>query len=181
MDPVEQSLRNQIAAMTRVLAMAKIFRQDNYPITIEENLFLGSAAAANNKSALKDLNITHILNVTNSLEPSHPNDFVYKVIKVADREDTNLRQYFEECFEFIDEGKRAGGCVLVHCFAGISRSVTVVVAYLMRKYRMTVSQALEYVRSRRSKASPNAGFIRQLQEFEKSLHGQEEEKTTEST
>ncbi|KAL5547720.1 hypothetical protein UlMin_002951 [Ulmus minor] len=138
MDLVEQSLRNQIAAMTQVLAM----------------------------SALKDLNITHILNVTNCLEPSHPNDFVYKVINVADKEDTNLRQYFEECFEFIDEGKRVGGYVFVHCFVGRSRSVTAVVAYLMKKYRMTVSQAFEYVRSKCSRASPNVGFIRQFQEFE---------------
>ncbi|KAL5574103.1 hypothetical protein UlMin_023700 [Ulmus minor] len=86
-----------------------------------ENLFLGSSATANNKSALKDLNITHILNVTNCLEPLHLNDIVYKVIN--------------ERFEFIDEGKRAGGCVFVHCFVGRFR-------------RMTVSQALEYVRSR---------------------------------
>ncbi|KAL5553432.1 hypothetical protein UlMin_040833 [Ulmus minor] len=125
--------------------MAKIVREDNYPSTIEENIFLGYAATANNKSALKDLNISNILNVTNCLVPSHPNDFVYKVINVADIEDTNLRQYFEECFEFIDQGKRAGGYVFVHCFVGRSRSMTVVVAYLMKKYRMTVSQALEYV------------------------------------
>ncbi|KAL5537454.1 hypothetical protein UlMin_045610 [Ulmus minor] len=88
------------------------------------NLFLGSSATANNKSALKDLNITHIVNVTNCLEPSHLNDIVYKIINVVDKEDTNLRQYFEECFEFIDEGKRAGGCVFVHCFIRRSRSST---------------------------------------------------------
>ncbi|KAL5560485.1 hypothetical protein UlMin_036696 [Ulmus minor] len=152
MDPVEQLLRNHIAAMTQVLAMEKIFREDNYPRTIEENLFLGSATAANNKSTLKDLNITHILNVTNCLEPLHSNDFVYKVIN--------------ECFKFINEGKRAGGYVFVHFFVGRSRNMTLVIAYLMKKYRMTVSQALDYVRRKCSRASPNAGFIIQFQEFE---------------
>lgn len=38
-----------------------------------------------------------------------------------DREDTNLMLYFDECFNFIDEAKRLGGGVLVHCFMGISR------------------------------------------------------------
>ncbi|KAL5551827.1 hypothetical protein UlMin_002003 [Ulmus minor] len=148
MDPIEQSLRNQIVAMTRVLAMVKIFREENYPSTIKE-------------AALKDLNITHILNVTSCLEASHPNNFVYKVINGY-----KSKEYFEECFEFIDEGKRAGGCVFVYRFVGRSRSVTIVVAYLMKKYRMTMSQALEYVRSRGSRASPNASLIIQLQECE---------------
>lgn len=39
---------------------------------------------------------------------------------VADREDTDLAQYFDDCVEFIDEAKRSGG-VLVHCFVGRSR------------------------------------------------------------
>uniref|UniRef100_A0A2P2JH78 protein-tyrosine-phosphatase n=1 Tax=Rhizophora mucronata TaxID=61149 RepID=A0A2P2JH78_RHIMU len=92
--------------------------------------------------------------------------------EVVDREDTNLKQYFDECFEFIDEAKRQNGGVLVHCFVGRSRSVTIVLAYLMKKHGMSLSQALEHVKSRRPQAGPNAGFISQLQEFEKSLQGQ---------
>ncbi|CAN1193165.1 Dual specificity protein phosphatase 1 [Linum perenne] len=89
--------------------------------------------------------------------------------EVPDREETNLRQYFEECINFIDEAKRQGGAVLVHCFVGRSRSVTIILAYLMKKHGMTVSQALEYVKSRRPQASPNSGFILQLQEYERFL------------
>lgn len=40
---------------------------------------------------------------------------------VADREDVYIRQYFDQCFEFIDEAKSRGGGVLVHCFMGKSR------------------------------------------------------------
>ena len=40
---------------------------------------------------------------------------------VADKEDTNLKQYFDECFDFIEEGKRKGDGVLVHCVVGKSR------------------------------------------------------------
>lgn len=40
---------------------------------------------------------------------------------VVDKEDTNLERYFDECVDFIDEAKRHGGSVLVHCFVGKSR------------------------------------------------------------
>ncbi|KAH7857025.1 hypothetical protein Vadar_008156 [Vaccinium darrowii] len=117
-------------------------RDDNVPCQIEEGLYLGSVGAANNKSELKRLNITHILTVANSLPPTHPNDFVYKIINIPDREDVNIENYFDECFTFIDEAKRTGGGVLVHCFVGKSRSVTVVVAYLMKKHGMSVYRTL---------------------------------------
>ncbi|TYH03641.1 hypothetical protein ES288_A09G235500v1 [Gossypium darwinii] len=169
MSRIDDSMRNQIAALLRVINFTRTFREDTVPCEIEEGLFLGSIAAANNMDALKSLNITHILTVASSLKPVHTNDFVYKVIPVLDKEDTNLSQYFDECFNFIDEAKREGGGVLVHCFVGKSRSVTIVVAYLMKKHGMSLSLALEHVRSKRPLASPNHGFIQQLKEFEKSL------------
>ncbi|KAK9137194.1 hypothetical protein Sjap_007788 [Stephania japonica] len=86
--------------------------------------------------------------------------------------DTDLAQYFDECFEFIEEAKRTGGAVLVHCFAGISRSVTIVLSYLMKKHHLSLSQALEHVKSKRPRASPNLGFLLQLQKLEKSLKDQ---------
>ncbi|KAK3417641.1 dual specificity protein phosphatase 1 isoform X2 [Eucalyptus grandis] len=136
---------------------------------IEEGLFLGSYGDARNRDRLKSLNVTHILTVAN-LVPEFPNDFVYKVVDVMDSEDTDIRQHFEECISFIDEARRQGGSVLVHCFMGISRSVTVVAAYLMKRRGMRLSQALEHVKTRRPQAAPNSGFMVQLREFENSLN-----------
>ncbi|GKV38577.1 hypothetical protein SLEP1_g46468 [Rubroshorea leprosula] len=169
MEQSDDSFRNQISALLRAINVTRFFKEDNVPCQIEEGLFLGSIAAANNKNALKSSNITHVLTVASSLRPAHTNDFVYKVIPVLDKEDTNITQYFDECFDFIDEAKRRGGGVLVHCLVGRSRSVTIVVAYLMKKRGMSPSQALEYVKSKRPQAAPNSGFLSQLQEFEKSL------------
>ncbi|OAY27884.1 dual specificity protein phosphatase 1 [Manihot esculenta] len=171
MDKIDDSIKNQIAVLWRVTNATRCFKEDNAPCQIEGGLFLGSVGAANNKDLLKSNNITHILTVANSLAPAHRNDFIYKVIGVVDREDTNLRQYFDDCINFIDEAKRQGGGCLVHCFVGRSRSVTIVVAYLMKKHGMSVCQALEYVKSRRPQAAPNSGFISQLQDVEKSLQG----------
>ncbi|KAJ4722372.1 putative Dual specificity protein phosphatase [Melia azedarach] len=169
MDRIDDAYRNQIAALSRVLNVSLCLREDRVPCEIEQGLFLGSIGAASNKDGLKSRNITHILTVANSLAPAHPNDFVYKVVGVADKEDTNLSQYFDECIDFIDEAKRQGVGVLIHCLAGKSRSVTIVAAYLMKKHGMSLSQALEHVKTKRSQAAPNSGFISQLQELEKSL------------
>ncbi|KAJ8767516.1 hypothetical protein K2173_017585 [Erythroxylum novogranatense] len=169
MDQFDDSIRNQIAALWRVINVTRGFKEDTVPCQIEEGLFLGSVGAANNKDGLKSKNITHVLTVASSIRPAYPDHFAYKVIGVSDREETNLRQYFDECFNFIDEAKGQGGGVLVHCFVGKSRSVTIVVAYLMRKHGMNLCQALEYVKSRRPQAAPNIGFISQLRDFEKSL------------
>jgi atypical dual specificity phosphatase len=57
--------------------------------------------------------------------------------------------------------------VLVHCFAGMSRSATIVIAYLLVTTPMTVGEATEFVRSKRSVIRPNCGFIEQLKQYEK--------------
>ncbi|XP_027332498.1 dual specificity protein phosphatase 1-like isoform X3 [Abrus precatorius] len=122
MDQFDKSMKKQIEAIARVLHLVKSYKEDCISCKIDEGLYLGSVGAATNKFALKKFNITHILTVAGKLPPAHPGDFVYKVIDVADREDVNLKQYFNECFDFIDEARRHGGGVLVHCFAGRSRS-----------------------------------------------------------
>ncbi|XAR54634.1 Phosphoprotein phosphatase [Bertholletia excelsa] len=171
MNRFDEIYRERVAALWRAMYATRCIRDDNVPCKIEEGLYLGSIGAANNKTALKNLNITHILTVANSLPPAHPNDFTYKLINIPDREDTNISLYFEEAFNFIDEAKTTGGGALVHCFVGRSRSVTIVVAYLMKKHGMSLSQALEHVRNKRPIASPNSGFMLQLQNFERSLQG----------
>ncbi|XP_059650015.1 dual specificity protein phosphatase 1-like [Cornus florida] len=171
MDEPDEMFRERIKAIWQARYATRCIREDGIPCQIEEGLFLGSLAAANNKRVLKCLNVTHILTVASSMAPAHPDDFKYKTIEVLDREDIHIAQYFNECVEFIEEAKRTGGGVLVHCFVGRSRSVTIVVAYLMKKHGMSVSQALEHVKSRRPMASPNPGFMLQLQNFEKILQG----------
>ncbi|KAK1278823.1 Dual specificity protein phosphatase 1 [Acorus gramineus] len=93
-------------------------------------LFLGSVGVAYNKDALRNLNVTHILIVAKSLEPAFPNDFIYKKIDVLDSPDEKLEVHFDECFHFIDEARTGGGGVLVHCFAGRSRSFSTTIFHI---------------------------------------------------
>ncbi|KAH7435288.1 hypothetical protein KP509_06G057800 [Ceratopteris richardii] len=144
-------------------------KDDNLPCEIQEGLFLGSIGAAYNKGELLRHKVTHILSVENMVEPLYPLEFKYKRVEVRDSAYVDLRQYFEECFEFIDEAKKNGGAVLVHCFLGRSRSVTIVIAYLMKTYGMNFKEAFDVVRKKRPQASPNPGFCSQLSRFEKQL------------
>lgn len=60
--------------------------------------------------------------------------------------------------------------VLVHCLAGISRSVTITVAYLMYKLSMSLNDAYDFVRRRKANISPNFNFMGQLLDFERQLN-----------
>lgn len=64
-------------------------------------------------------------------------------------------------------GKNCG--VLVHCLAGISRSVTVTVAYLMQKLNLSMNDAYDIVKMKKSNISPNFNFMGQLLDFERTL------------
>ncbi len=77
-------------------------------------------------------------------------------------------RYFDECFQFIQTGLSEGG-ILVHCNAGASRSVTIVAAYLMKTERIKLGDILQEMKAKRPCVQPNAGFMVQLQEYEKTI------------
>ena len=73
---------------------------------------------------------------------------------------------------FIRNAFMEGGRVLVHCHAGISRSATTVISYLMSEHGLLLNAALQFVRNKRWFINPNPGFIKQLQSFERELLSQ---------
>ena len=96
-----------------------------------------------------------------------------KHILADDSERYNIRYNFDEAFRFIEDATSRGGRVLVHCAMGISRSATIVIAYLMYKYRVPLSTAFDFVKSRRPEINPNPGFMNTLQQFEYELSYQD--------
>jgi len=127
----------------------------------------GSQEISQDPQALKNHNVTHILNVTAEVADSFPPDkFVYKRIAISDMPSTRILDHFDDAFQFIDAGRRKGGCVLVHCYYGNSRSASFVIGYLMRSERMRYCDALEYLQLLRPDVHPNDGFQRQLKEFD---------------
>lgn len=146
---------------------------DIFPVEILPYLYLGNADTAADRELLDRYNIRYIINVTRDLENNFESDnhFHYLKIAVDDSCSNNLAQYFPQAIEFIEEASNTGCAVLVHCLAGISRSVTVCLAYLMHSRRSTLDEAFDLVHKRNALIAPNFHFMGQLSEFERQLAG----------
>ncbi|ORY37477.1 phosphatases II, partial [Rhizoclosmatium globosum] len=81
-----------------------------------------------------------------------------------------IRWIFEKCCEVIEAARLLGENVLIHCHAGVSRSSTIVLAYLMRFQRLTLYEAWLLTYKARPIIRPNEGFARALQELEREIH-----------
>jgi len=83
----------------------------------------------------------------------------------------NARPFFKEAVEFIDTALATGSSVLVHCARGVSRSATIVLAFLIAKKRLCLRDAFRFLMLQRPVIGPNAGFVEQLAEWEEELLG----------
>lgn len=138
---------------------------------VSEGVFLSAQDVAQNHELLHALQITHIVNVATGVECMFRERIEYlDLTSVLDMPSENLKQHFERATTFMRNAVESGqGRVLVHCNMGVSRSSSLVLAYIMRYERMPLAKALEHVRSRRPIIRPNDGFMQQLKEYEKEL------------
>jgi len=78
-----------------------------------------------------------------------------------------MKTFFKTGVEFIDKVRKKGGKVIVHCQVGKSRSVSMVIAYMILYMGYTYNQAYSHIKINRAIANPNYGFVKQLMELEK--------------
>ncbi|XP_018320356.1 dual specificity protein phosphatase 22 isoform X2 [Agrilus planipennis] len=130
-------------------------------------LYVGNYRDSKDASQLEKHHITHILAIHDTARKLH-SDKHYLCVMASDSPDQNLTQYFSLCNDFIHAARLRDGNVLIHCLAGMSRSVTVAVAYIMSVTNLNWKDALKVVRAGRAVANPNLGFQKQLQDFETS-------------
>lgn len=139
------------------------------PVEILPFLYLGSALHASKKEVLDTIGISALLNVSADCPNHFEGTYQYKCIPVQDNHKEDISCWFLDAIEFIDSVRDSSGRVLVHCQAGISRSATICLAYLMKRKRVRLDEAFEFVRRRRSIISPNFSFMGQLLQFESQL------------
>ena len=87
-------------------------------------------------------------------------------INISDSRDANenIAHYFTKCIDFIETNKDDN--ILIHCNEGVSRSVTIVLAILIKKYNYDLKNAIEYVKSKRTHpTAPKRHFLKQLVSF----------------
>ncbi|KAG0647045.1 Dual specificity phosphatase MPK-4 [Hyphodiscus hymeniophilus] len=152
-------------------------------------LFISDRFAARSLSLLKSLNIKYILSVTRpedrpKFDPKdhaesdvHVNSdrFVTRHVDINDDPTEDILLHLKDTCDWIEasllstssdigrQNRTAGKAgVLVHCTQGISRSGSIVIAYLMRKFSLDYPAALALVRESRALVSPNPGFEAQL-------------------
>lgn len=96
---------------------------------------------------------------------------LYLRINISDRPNAELSKHFDEVADMIEEVRQNGGRTLIHCVAGISRSATLCLAYLMKYSGMTLREAFDHVKSIRPQIRPNTGFFQQLRCYEEARYG----------
>ncbi|KAG5875691.1 hypothetical protein JTB14_023970 [Gonioctena quinquepunctata] len=136
---------------------------------IEPNLYLAAECQVCDVDALKQHKITHILTISDHPLPRHVKGacpyLSIKFIMAYDWPSTDLLSCFDETYEFIKDGLTRGA-VVVHCLMGMSRSATIVTAYLMKRYGLGYREALDKVKGKRM-IRPIKGFIKQLEDYQK--------------
>lgn len=151
---------------------------------IFHNLFLGSWIDADSIEELRLHNVKRVLNVaeecpvsTSCEAASAIGSIQVKKLFLKDHSDENISLHLPEALAFVHEGILRNEGVLVHCRQGVSRSATIVLAYLMqygvhdgacnRGQPMSYADAFDFVKQKRPLISPNLGFVLALHEVER--------------
>jgi len=120
-------------------------------------LFLGTYCDAASEEDLTRHHITHILNVAQECPVAcHQSNctIITKQVKLIDNSDEDIARHFDDALQFIHSARKAGEGVLVHCRMGVSRSATIVLAYLM-KYGKDTSIPVSFQCSQRENGCSN--------------------------
>jgi protein-tyrosine phosphatase len=135
---------------------------------IKNKLYLGDMFDANDAATIKYRNISCIICVAERLKimNTNPSVKVYNY-ELSDDYNCNISLYFDEIGEKIKDENT----VLVNCVAGVSRSATIVIAYIMKYYNLDLKSAFDLVRKRRNRICPNKKFMECLLDYELSLFG----------
>ncbi|KAH9810987.1 protein-tyrosine phosphatase-like protein [Melampsora americana] len=131
-------------------------------------LFIGDFNSSQSISTLKS---NQIQNIVSAMKQSYelPDEFNLFKVPIDDTDKTNVSEWFDIVANWIqarlDDPNGFG--VLVHCAAGVSRSTTLVAAYLMKAQKLTAEEAVFYISSKRPQVQPTEFFIYQLEMYER--------------
>ena len=156
-DDVHPGIAEAVSAMGQVL-----------PESISEiipGLYVGNAASAKNLTLLNTLGIKQIVNCAGGdCGNDHELEIRYLTLPLRDEPESKITPVLARTVSAIDAARGASENVLVHCEMGRSRSVSMVMAYLIA-HGDTPRQALNRVRERHPDAAPNRWFLDELHAF----------------
>jgi protein-tyrosine phosphatase len=138
-------------------------------------LFLGDNEDAQNNQLLFSKNVKLIVNCAKELPNHFPNQFEYINLKWDDTPTQNIQKDLEPVSDKIIEHMKKGNVVFIHCFAGISRSTSVVIYTIMKLHHWNYEKSLFFVKELHPRTSPNPGFVQQLVKFVEGTRVMDEE------
>ena len=132
---------------------------------ITEQIWVGSYADASSEQYLSERQITHVITCADEFSSSIIRSG-YRIPVVDDVADVKTRKYFLEAASVLDRWVREGNKIIVHCFAGRSRSVSVVITYFMVYKGWSFDIAHGHLKQRRYQTNIHSNFIPILKEIE---------------
>ena len=142
------------------------------PCEIFPFLFLGNFAYGFHDPFIEKYRWDHIISLCgdDTLETRKGAQFPpcvksYTHLPVLDCGSADIRRYFDRAIDIIQKAKASEERVYIHCVLGVSRSSTIVLAYLMKCHEMSFDDALRFLKGKRKQVSPNFGFRLQLLEW----------------
>jgi len=151
--------------------------QEIYEVTeiLHGSLYLSGSAPLTGQK-LKELSVTAIICALTEIEekhimsPTYASSSIQKIyVRLLDSDSSELSMFFDPISNFIEDEIANGGVVLVHCMAGISRSPTLIMAYLMKYKNYNLLDAYDFVAEKRKIIQPNDGFCCQLDKYDRML------------
>lgn len=143
----------------------KQIRPANLATKIKPNIWISGWIPSCNKHFLKKYGITRILRCYEDGGENQFPDIKYLVIPADDLPEYNIAKHFDMAIEFINDAIANDETILIHCHAGISRSASIVIVYLM------CLEAFKYLRYHRPIVCPNEGFTNQIVHWRYQHHG----------
>uniref|UniRef100_A0A803MVM1 MAP kinase phosphatase 1 n=1 Tax=Chenopodium quinoa TaxID=63459 RepID=A0A803MVM1_CHEQI len=138
---------------------------------VADHIYLGGDAVAKDRNILKKNEITHVLNCVGFVCPEYfKADFVYRTLWLQDSPSEDITSILYDVFDYFEDVREQKGKVFVHCCQGVSRSTSLVIAYLMWREGQSFDDAFQYVKEARGIADPNMGFACQLLQCQKRVH-----------
>ncbi|KAG9145337.1 hypothetical protein Leryth_008264 [Lithospermum erythrorhizon] len=138
---------------------------------VVEHVYVGGDAVARDKDILRKHGISHILNCVGFVCPEYfKSDFQYRTLWLQDSPTEDITSILYDVFDYFEDVREQGGRVFVHCCQGVSRSTSLVIAYLMWREGQSFDDAFQYVKAARGIADPNMGFACQLLQCQKRVH-----------
>jgi len=132
-------------------------------------LFLGGINHTYDREFLHAENITHILSIvelTHTTDAMSEKGVIHMSICMYDSDAEPIYDVLERAVAFIHDAVNSNGAIYVHCVMGMSRSPTLVAAYLMAHHAMNAEEAIKFLVERRPIVCPNDGFRAALKRWE---------------